>query len=143
MVLNYLQLNINQYKITHNKLNIKRLTTMKQHNEQPNISRIFRLMVTLIPLMFFPFMVKFASILLDLEKTAPQLASTMSTVQNISSWIIGFIIIIAIGAVFINTNDEDDNKSKDSSVSVIIEGKFQPVKTSNSSAIENNIKSYP
>ena len=109
---------------------------MKQYNDQPSISRIFRLMITLIPLMFFPFMIKCASVVLDLEKKAPQLASTISTVQNISSWIIGFIIIIAIiGAVFINTNDEDENKSKDSSV---VEGEFQPVKMSN--MLENNMK---
>ena len=140
-VLNYLQLNINQYKITHNKLNIKRPIIMKKYNSQPNISisRIILLMGTLIPLMFLPTMIKFASVILDLEKVAPQLASTMSTMKTISSCIIAFIIIIAIGSEIINTNDDDNNKSKDDSV--IVEGKFQPVKMSNSSAIENNNKS--
>lgn len=90
---------------------------MKQYNNQPKISIIILLMVILITLIFFPTIIKFASVLLDLEKTAPQLASTMSNVQTISkiisSCIFAFISIIAIGAEgveLINTNDDDNNK---------------------------------
>ena len=119
---------------------------MKLYNNEPKISIIILLMVILFSLMFLPATIKFVSVLLDLEKVVPQLVSpsTMSTLKTISNCIVAFVIIAALGIEgyeLSNTNDDDNNKSKNGSVSITVEGKFQPVKMSNSSAIENNNKS--
>lgn len=119
---------------------------MKLYNNEPKISIIILLMVILFSLMFLPATIKFVSVLLDLEKVVPQLVSpsTMSTLKTISNCIVAFVIIAALGIEgyeLSNTNDDDNNKSKNGSVSVTVEGKFQPVKMSNSSTIENNNKS--
>lgn len=118
---------------------------MKLYKNEPKISIIILLMVILMTLIFLPNIIKFVSVILNLEKVVPQLVSpsTMSTLKTISNCIVAFVIIAAMGIEgyeLINTNDDNNNKSKNGSVSVTVEGKFQPAKMSNSSAIENNNK---
>ena len=121
---------------------------MKQYNDEPNISTIFRLIFTLTPLIFVTFMMRFLSIILDLEKEIPKLESFILKFQAIIGLIIAFIIILEIGRQLINLSNfniknkyPSNKKSQDNSV--IVKGKFQPVQISNSSAVEKNKKSNP
>lgn len=121
---------------------------MKQYNDEPNISTILRLIFTLTTLIFVTFMMRFLSVILDLEKEIPKLASFISKFQAIIGLIIAFIIILEIGRQLINLSNfniknkyPSNKKSQDNSVSVIVKGKFQPVQISNS--FEKNKKSNP
>ena len=123
---------------------------MKQYNDEPNISTILRLIFTLTPLIFVTFMMRFLSVILDLEKEIPKLTSFISKFQAIIGFIIAFIIILEIGRQLINLSNfniknkyPSNKKSQDNSVSVTTKGKLQPVQISNSSAIEKNKKSNP
>ena len=120
---------------------------MKQYNDEPK-STILRLIFTLTTLIFVTFMMRFLSVILDLEKEIPKLASFISKFQAIIGLIIAFIIILEIGRQLINLSNfniknkyPSNKKSQDNSVSVIVKGKFQPVQISNS--FEKNKKSNP
>ena len=123
---------------------------MKQYNDEPNISTILRLIFTVTPLIFVTFIMRFLSVILDLEKEIPKLASFISKFQAIIGLIIAFIIILEIGRQLLNLSNfniknkyPSNKKSQDNSVSVTVKGKLQPVQISNSSAVEKNKKSNP
>lgn len=107
---------------------------MKHTNEEPSVSRIIHLIITLTILISFQLMLKFAFTILHLEKTTQNFSSFMSNFQTVISWIIGILIFMNICTIthqFFSLKER--NKGFVDSVGVA-----KPVPMSSSLTLKNN-----
>ena len=103
-------------------------------NEEPSVSRIIHLIITLTILISFQLMLKIAFSTFHLEQTTQNFSSFMSNFQTVISWIIGILIFMNICTIayqFINLKER--NKGFVDSVGVA-----KPVPMSSSLTLKNN-----